>query len=427
MNAICIREFGLLIQGEAAGHGLEVGGIASSAAWAFLENLAFSNEKKNRFIEAAAFKGRKALRVLNFVGVITTPDGTQIEILPKTSEYEQDVKDTRQLLWKMLCRTENLTCLESTDALLMLREQRLPDALICVFLHHCAALVRRGIHKDYERIASEEPFLRGRLNLTRQLRQAPGRRHMFQIEYDIFSDNRAENRLLHAALRHILGWSTSEYNQRLARELRDAFDRVPVSSDHAGDFYRWRTGRDMIHYQPVLPWIRLILNMQSPFAIRDQHAGISLLFPMEQLFEKYVAHMLRAQLASRNLLLRTRLQDHHLSLSPLAFLLKPDMGIYSGKQLACILDTKWKLIDQEITCRHGSTDPKSGINQPDMYQLYAYGQRYLGGKGPMALIYPKWTRFDAPLTPFDLGGGLTLSVLPYDMQSDVCDGLMALL
>jgi 5-methylcytosine-specific restriction enzyme subunit McrC len=52
-------------------------------AWKNLEKFADSDNKQDRFLK---FKNSKVLKVQNFVGVITTPDGTQIEILPKTSE-----------------------------------------------------------------------------------------------------------------------------------------------------------------------------------------------------------------------------------------------------------------------------------------------------------------------------------------------------
>src|SRR5471030_1704903 len=116
MTELCLCEYGLLVQGERASDSLRVCGIASQPAWEFLENLAFSNDKDNRFIEIAQFEGKIALRVVNFVGVISTPDGTQIEILPKTSEAGQDRVRTRALLWKMLGVVEDLNFLETTDA-----------------------------------------------------------------------------------------------------------------------------------------------------------------------------------------------------------------------------------------------------------------------------------------------------------------------
>ncbi len=296
MSCLCLREYGFLLRGERADNSLLVCGVGHPQDWAFLEQLAWSHDDRHAFIRTATYNGQQALQVTSFIGVITTPDGNQIEILPKTSEEVQDTSQTRKLLWKMLQAVDLLPFIETTDADLTLDRQPLIEVLITRFLQHLTQVVRRGIRKDYTRITAEEYFLKGHLQLERQLRQPISKQHLFCIEYDVFSDNRAENRLIHAALVRVAKWSRSDANQRLCRELRFAFDEVPVSIHHKIDFTQWRTSRDMIYYQSVLPWLRLILNQQCPFTLLDEHAGISFLFPMEVLFEKYVARILEQQL-----------------------------------------------------------------------------------------------------------------------------------
>lgn len=426
MAELRLREFGLLVQGVRNGDDLDVCGIESEQAWAFFEGLAFSDDKDDRFIDTARFEGRKALRVKNFVGVICAPDGTQVEILPKTSEGRQDARATRAILWKMLQAVENLRFLETTEAELNLRSMPLIESLIAIFLGHVSALVRRGIRRDYERVSDEERFLRGRLRVAQQLRMSPGRQHLFCIDYDLFSENRAENRLVHAALVKVARTSRTDSNQRLARELRHGFEAVPLSTDYQADFQKWRTGREMAHYQPLLAWVRLILNQHCPSSLKDVHAGISLLFGMEQLFEKYVAHVLERALAPHRVAVHTQSRSMYLSDQPRAFQLKPDLVLSRGGERLAVLDTKWKLIDRRTTYDDGTPNPKAGISQADMYQMFAYGHKYLGGAGRLALVYPAWSGFTAPLTPFRLGEQLWLEVIPFDLATDAIpaiDGL----
>jgi len=419
MDELCLREFGLLVQGAVSTASTDLCGVASAEAWDFFERLAYSDAKEDRFIDLAHFEGRKALRVKNFVGVISAPDGTQIEILPKITDDLQDLGSTRALLWKMLEAVEDLPFIETTDAQLTLRQGPLTEALVARFLAHVAAVVRRGIRRDYDRIEAEERFLRGRLRVARQMQAPPGRQHLFQIEYDIFSENRAENRLLHAALDKVSRTSRTANNQRLARELRHGLELVPLSTDYRSDFAKWRSGREMVHYQALLPWLRLILNQECPHSLKDNHAGISFLFPMEKLFEKYVELSLRRGLASRRIEVRGQARSHYLAQQPKAFLLKPDIVLWRDRMCIGIADAKWKLIDEYTTYDNGNEDPKAGIRQVDMYQLFAYGHKYLGAKGRLVLIYPKWRRFTKPLV-FDLGGGLLLDVVPFDLSNDTC-------
>jgi 5-methylcytosine-specific restriction enzyme subunit McrC len=177
----------------------------------------------------------------------------------------------------------------------------------------------------------------------------------------------------------------------------------------------------MRHYQPILPWVRLILNQQCPFSLKDEHAGISFLFPMEKLFEKYVAGVLKRCLSSRQVNVHTQLRTKYLADEPQAFQLKPDIVLARGGSCLAVMDTKWKLIDQHAAYDDGRGDPNAGIAQSDMYQLFAYGHKYPGGKGRLVLIYPKWAQFTAPLASFRLGDGLLLDVVPFDMEKDECE------
>ena len=54
-----------------------------------------------------------------------------------------------------------------------------------------------------------------------------------------------------------------------------------------------------------------------------------------------------------------------------------------------------------------------------MYQLYAYGKKYLDGKGDLFLIYPRHDEFLNPLPVFEFSGDLNLWVVPFDLDKDV--------
>ncbi|SPA36234.1 hypothetical protein CBM2606_A10138 [Cupriavidus taiwanensis] len=55
--------------------------------------------------------------------------------------------------------------------------------------------------------------------------------------------------------------------------------------------------------------------------------------------------------------------------------------------------------------------------QSDFYRLFAYGHKSLGGRGEMALIYPRTRKFQAPLPPFEFGEGLSPLAMRFDLGS----------
>ena len=72
-----------------------------------------------------------------------------------------------------------------------------------------------------------------------------------------------------------------------------------------------------------------------------------------------------------------------------------------------VLDTKWKQIDTN------DADPKHGILQNDLYQLYAYARAYECQR--VALVYPRNQNFTYPLL-YRFFDELELICLPFDVQ-----------
>lgn len=360
-------------------------------------------------------EGRRWLALDNYVGVLETPCGTSIEILPKHVDDDAGAGDaiaSRALLKRMISATSGLRAREAGPASLDRFDAPLSEWLMGRFLSGLDYLVKRGVRSDYARVEAAERFLRGQLDIARQMRQPAGRAHVFQFRHEVFLPDRAENRLLKLALEQVARATKMPSQWQLASELRSLLQAIPASRDVDRDFRLWRNDRLMAHYQPLRPLCELILHRQMPLALRGAWHGISMLFPMEKLFERYVAGVLARQLPT-GARLRTQPSSASLCrhLDADAFRLEPDLLIEYGSR-KWVLDAKWKRLD-------GSDRGNLyGLAQSDFYQLFAYGHKYLGGRGEMALIYPCTRKFPAPLPSFAFGHGLTLRAMPFDLESD---------
>lgn len=398
-----IREFGKIHQENNENKKDNIDNIyINKTAWKHLENYAKSDDTQDRFLK---FYNPTTLKVQNFVGVITTPCGTQIEIVPKIDEDIKRADKSRETLIKMLKVVHNLPLLQTTKAELQLKNTPLLDILISWFLKEVDKILKKGLRQDYILTQNQAKFLKGSLQTHKQLNEPPHKQHLFHIKYNVFSSNRAENRLIHSALRQVLRWSKDNYNQILIKHFLALFDEVELSTNYKTDFDNWSSARDMQYYQNVLPWLKLILNQQSPFILKDNNKGISFLIPMEKLFEKFVAKMLAKDLP-KNYTLKEQISSKYLAEKPQAFLLKPDIGIYKKGKLKYILDTKWKLIDEN------TIDNKKEISQGDVYQLYAYGKKYTVEK--VILIYPKWSKFNSSFN-FKIDDKLELKICCFEL------------
>lgn len=360
-------------------------------------------------------ENRRSLRLDNYVGVIEAPCGTRIEILPKTVEREEDIAEGRQLLRKMISRCLQLPVRESAPSSIQTFHEPLTEWVMREFLHTLDTLIKRGLRFDYHTVKAEQRFLRGRLDVVRQIRQPPSRMHLLHIEHDVFDPDRPENRLLATAVQRVAKATRDASNWRLANELATYLAPVPPSVNVAADFARWRNDRLLAHYRPVRPWCALILGEQTPMSMLGQWRGNSLLFPMEAVFERYVEVCMRRWLPSDATLKATpsteNLVQRHLH-GPM-FQLKPDFLLRQGNR-TCILDTKWKLLDQNAT---GGQD-KYDLKQSDFYQLFAYGKKYLHGEGDLYLVFPRSRHFKDALPVFEFSDTMRLWVVPFDLKRE---------
>lgn len=362
-------------------------------------------------------EGRQRLKLDNFVGVIQTPCGTVLEIVPKHHAEGGRLSEARALLRKLLLALLDLPTREVGAASLQLFDAPLSEWVMGRFLQELDTLVSRGLCFEYQRVDEELPFLRGQLDLNRQLRQPPGREHRFHVRHEVYLPDRPENRLLKLALDRVRLSTQDAGHWRLAQELSLRLVEIPASRQVEPDLRAWGQDRLLAHYRPVRPWCELILGEHMPIALAGDFQGLSLLFPMEKLFEHYVARWLRRQLPL-DAVLRTPARSQSLCRHDQQdfFQLLPDLFVtHQGR--SWLLDTKWKLLDA------GDRANKYGLSQSDFYQLYAYGQKYLTGEGRMALVYPATESFKVPLPSFTFDERLHLEILPFDLEHDSLTGL----
>ncbi|MBD5538740.1 MAG: McrC family protein [Desulfovibrio sp.] len=413
MNLVSVREFAELVPGSGADNDLDHAGIPPKD-FDWLARLC------DGIPALGSLRGRNRLKLGSLVGALALPGGGQLEILPKTARAASDAagaasteaarEEERGILCKMLRTAMDVSGQEAGIAEIEKFPSPLTEWVATQFLLRLQRLVRSGLRHGYVTIKDERPYLRGRLDVHRQALQLPHRRHLFHIRHHIFLPDRPENRLLKSALLKAEKAVRQGPCRRLGGELAQAMETVPASRNIPADFACWGLDRLMADYAPIRPWCALVLGNHMPFAITGAHTGMSFLFSMHVLFEKYVAAKLSGQLwpgvrleSQKGLLdLCTHEARPPLRLRPDITLTHPD-----GRQM--ILDTKWKCLERWAE-----------IATQDIYQLYAYGQRCLDGRGDLALIYPDHEKAPALQNPVKFEGcGLFLHLLRFNMKKDV--------
>lgn len=419
VSGITIYEFDVLMAATPGVAGSEGLHTVPDNVYHWLEDKCLRAVEKGEaaWLRLAQRRGHRGVQVTSFVGVIRAPDGFQIEVLPKVGKViGGGVVEARQLLIEMLWCLQGFRHVQTDSAKISAARMPLLEVFIAEFLRSVEQIVKRGLRSDYSSRQDNLFALRGKLLLVSHLRQNLYRADRFFTEHDEFSTDRSENRLLHAALLRALMLSASQVNQQLARELMFVFSDIPVSAQPSVDFQRVRQDRGMGYYVEALAWARVLLDNVSPLTGLGNHEAPSLLFPMEAVFEAFVAKHLTKQVR-RPLTLKTQARGCHLvrHQDKNWFRLKPDLLVRDEEENLLVLDTKWKLLD---SLKSNGSD-KYGLSQSDLYQMQAYGLNYLQGRGNVVLVYPKTSAFQASLPAFEFQGldALSAWVVPFCLKS----------
>jgi 5-methylcytosine-specific restriction enzyme subunit McrC len=389
--------------------------VVTQATFEWLRELSASWHKKTPLLE---IQGDTRLKLGGYVGYLESPTGESLEILPKTQQtipIKEDIFHLRTLLQRMLKVSRQLKPREADNAHLERMDEPLHEWVVGKFLTDLDVLVHKGLRSDYKEIEEENRFIRGRLDIVRQLRQRPGRSSWFHIRHDIFSPNTIENRLLVTALEYVRTFTNNPDNWRLANKLSLIMTDIHSYTDQKTikqSVKKWRSGRLMSIYDEVRPWCEIVLDKLNPQFQKGTYGGISLLFNMSSLFESFVGHHLKQKVQHpATIKLRASSECLVTHNQESWFRLKPDFLMEYNNQ-KYVMDAKWKLLDASKNNKKDKYD----IKQSDIYQLFAYGQKYQKGKGNMLLIYPRHDGFMKPLPPFQFSSELCLWVVPFHLQ-----------
>lgn len=312
------------------------------------------------------------ISVNNYVGLIQMHNGYQIQVLPKIdfgTDEDTANQETKRVFLKMLRSMKDFPSKVFNDANLKIDHMTLYEIFINLYLQEARALVKHGLKSAYIEQEDNLNYFKGKLLVNRHIRHNMAHGERFYVSYDEYQVNRAENRLVKATLLKLQNLSESADNQRIIRQLLNSFELVTPSINYQKDFSEVTIDRNVKEYELLMRWAEVFLLNQSFTTFSGGTNARALLFPMEKVFESYVAQQLKKSFADLNWEISTQDKRYYLFDSPRQFALRPDIVINRDDGSKIILDTKWKRIVDRPAQNYG-------ISQADMYQMYAYSKKY---------------------------------------------------
>ena len=360
------------------------------------------------------------ITIKNYVGLIQMKDGFQVQILPKIAfgdEEDSGNAKTKRVFLRMLRSMKDFPSKIFNDASLKVEQMNLYEIFINMYLQEVRHLVKRGIKSAYVSQEDNLRYYKGKLLVGQHLRANLVHKERFYVGYEEFLSNRPENRLVKSTLEKLQKITSSAENSKEIRQILTAFELVESSTNYQKDFSKVVIDRNTKDYEMLMQWSKVFLMNKSFTTFSGSTTSRALLFPMESVYESYVAQQMKKLFRPDGWDISTQDKGHYLFMNPRKqFALRPDI-VLTKDDHTIILDTKWKnLINNERK--------NYGISQSDMYQMYAYSKKYKTSE--IWLLYPinDEMRNSKPIK-FDSEDGTTVNLFFVDV-ANIEDSLLVL-
>lgn len=320
------------------------------------------------------------IRACQVVGVLAVPGGPTLEILPKIDAEHGAV---RAALVRMLAVASGLQVADGELTAMDTQRYDLLEIFIRLFATRLLTVVRRGLPRRYLEHEEDLNLLRGRLNVTRQVTRFVGRPDRLACRFDERSENTPLNRVLKAAVSQVAGVTRSADT---ARRLAELAARLEFAGETTAPLREpVRLDRSNVAFHELYGLARQFLAEEWQSTATGTTPGVTLLFPMNELFEEFIGRSVRRAVAPRRASLQDRRHCAVDSVNGPLFALRPDIVVDTPDGFV-VLDTKWK--------RLNFGEQKLGIESSDIYQMTVYADAYRAER--VVLVYPWHSGMDGP-------------------------------
>ncbi|MWV38873.1 hypothetical protein [Natrialba sp. INN-245] len=330
----------------------------------FLESL---SEKSRPLSVTYTADGTASISSSSYVGVMTLPSGTTVEVTPK--ETVSNLLYLLQYAFDVPASTiEQTTGLKPSETFI--------DAFGALFHAELNEVLRQGIRRDYKRVQTLEQEVRGRLDVQRQIQRPTTVPTDFAVEYDAFTSDTVLNRAIHRATQIVTSLVEDEHlSSKLSHQEKKLQQFVSPTHVSLEELNTIEITRLNAYYEDLLELTRLVLSRLffEDLSYGDRQS-FGLFINMNSIFEKAAERAFRE--AARDISSEWRVEGQanirNIISGPHAVTMKPDFVVSdSSGSVFFVGDAKWKT---------------GSLQSGDVHQITSY---ILSEKASGILVYPQ--------------------------------------
>ena len=317
----------------------------------------------------------------NFVGTIPLDD-FQIEILPKIPLVENNIETEKIRFLEILQSIDYFKEKIFSNSKIGITDTSILEIFIYLFIEEVEKILKKGLIYRYIDKNQNLNVFKGKLDINNHIKYNFSHKEKFFMKFGEFSVDSLENIIIKLTIQKLKKISVNSKNKENLNKIGHYFENVSILENSIENLKYLTFDRMNDYYKNAIQWAKIFLsNKSSSIFLTNNKEIISVLFPMETIFENYIANKLLNIIQEKfysELLIK--IQDSSCSLFSNISLnntkidnnilrIRPDIVIKNkNTKEIFILDTKWKILNK--------LDDKFKISTEDIYQMLAYVKTY---------------------------------------------------
>ena len=253
---------------------------------------AFSRENSEltkmlgEFAEVCEADGRKAITVGrengaryfmagSYCGFAYLADGTLVEILPHT---EGGPANARMELCAEFCRRCGFTFSPSGVG----PDMNFMEYFISVFAGETMKIIKSGVLSTYTSREENMTSVHGTILFPENIRRNLVHRERIYVRHDVFTPDRAENRIIKAAAAKLIKITDNAHSSHLLKEALSFLDEVLVPYDITAEFGKCINTRNTKKYSTILNICRMLFDKSEGTAFSGKFVPCAQFYLMQQ-------------------------------------------------------------------------------------------------------------------------------------------------
>lgn len=222
------------------------------------------------------------------IGQMRFTDGSIIDVMPDITgkrgpSLESEALNKKALMY-MLYAIFNIDIKEGVM-------EDLFEFFVRVYIDEVRKLISKGLRSAYTNIQGNEKSFKGRILFSENIRENFIHKERVYVEYELYSPDRAENRLIKRTLELLSRKSLNSRNRKDIKTILLDLEEIPSSTDIATDFDKCVIDRNMMDYITPMIWCNIFLKGMGLAGNGKGAVPFSLFLRTEDIFAAFVARM----------------------------------------------------------------------------------------------------------------------------------------